>query len=98
MKMSYKDVPHLLKILIWIVLEIKFQVVGLFILIVLTKFSLEKIKDHILTMRALTRDENKTMYIMGRLKSRNTVIDTSDKNRQRYMYSSGDKGGGGSLK
>lgn len=49
-------------------------------------------------MRALTRDENKTMYIMGRLKSRNTVIDTSDKNRQRYMYSSGDKGGGGSLK
>lgn len=31
---------------------------------------------------------------MGKLKSRNAVIDTSDKNRQRYMYSSSEGGGG----
>lgn len=43
------------------------------------KIHYEEIKDHILTMRALPRDE-KDMYIMGKLKCRNTGIDNSDKN------------------
>lgn len=91
--MSYKDVPDLLKTLIWIVLEITFQVVVLFILIVLTKFNLKKLKIIYLLCEHLL-ETKKNMYIMGKLKSRNAVIDTSDKNRQRYMYSSGEGGGG----
>lgn len=41
-------------------------------------------------MRALSRDE-KDMYIMGKLKCKSTGIDTSDKKRQRYMYSFDDR-------
>lgn len=54
------------------------------------QFQYEEIKDHLLTMRALSRDE-KDMYIMGKLKCKSTGIDTSDKKRQRYMYSFDDR-------
>lgn len=54
------------------------------------QFQYEEIKDHIPTMRALSRDE-KDMYIMGKVKCKSTGIDTSDKKRQRYMYSFDDR-------
>lgn len=54
------------------------------------KIQYEEIKDHILTMRELTRDE-KDMFIMGKLTCRNSGMDTSDKKRQRYIYSFADR-------
>lgn len=53
-------------------------------------FTYVEIEEHIFTMRELSRDE-KDMYIMGKLKSNSTGIDTSQRKRQRYIYNYDDR-------
>ena len=54
------------------------------------KFLYAEIEEHIFTMRELSRGE-KDMYIIGKLKSKGTGMDSSQRKRQRYMYSYDDR-------
>ena len=53
-------------------------------------FLYAEIEEHVFTMRELSRGE-KDMYIIGKLKSKGTGMDSSQRKRQRYMYSYDDR-------